>query len=98
LRELAATGTLSPASSVVKLMFAELHRKITEIAVDLEGLPGQLAAPDGAVAAFEESPSAWMQHHLRSWLYLLGGGTSEIQRNHIAEGVLGLPKEPRPAP
>jgi alkylation response protein AidB-like acyl-CoA dehydrogenase len=97
LRELATTGTLSPASSVVKLMFAELHRKITEIAVDLEGLPGQLAAANGAVAALEESPSAWMQHHLRSWLYLLGGGTSEIQRNHIAEGVLGLPKEPRPA-
>ena len=103
LRELATTGTLSPASSVVKLMFAELHRKITEIAVDLEGLPGQLAGADGAlaaksmVAALEDSPSAWMQHHLRSWLYLLGGGTSEIQRNHIAEGVLGLPKEPRPA-
>jgi alkylation response protein AidB-like acyl-CoA dehydrogenase len=97
LRELATTGTLNPASSVVKLMFAELHRKITEVAVDLEGLPGQLAAPNGAAATLGEIPAAWMQHHLRSWTYLLGGGTSEIQRNHIAEGVLGLPREPRNA-
>jgi hypothetical protein len=79
-------------------MFSELYRKITEIAVDLEGLPGQLATSNGAAAALGESPAAWMQHHLRSWSYLLGGGTSEIQRNHIAEGVLGLPREPRNAP
>jgi alkylation response protein AidB-like acyl-CoA dehydrogenase len=96
LRELATTGTLGPASSVVKLMFAELHRRITEVAVEFEGLAGQVVAPEDASAVLEHSAAAWLEHHLRSWIYLLGGGTSEIQRNHIAEGVLGLPKDPRP--
>ena len=93
LRELATTGSLSPASSVVKLMFAELHRKITAAAVDFEGLAGQIVHGAGATARLEDDAAAWLHHHLRSWLYLLGGGTSEIQRNHIAEGVLGLPRE-----
>jgi len=87
LEDLTTTGRLNPASSVVKLMFAELHRKITAAAVDLEGLPGQLVA----------QPGEWLHHHLGSWRYLLGAGTSEMQRNQIAEGVLGLPREPRGA-
>ena len=94
LRELADTGRLSPASSVVKVMFAELHRTITAVAVDIEGLGGQIAATSGD-DELTTSPAAWTLNHLRSWVYLLGGGTSEIQRNQIAEGVLGLPREPR---
>jgi alkylation response protein AidB-like acyl-CoA dehydrogenase len=97
LQDLTTTGRLNPASSVVKLMFAELHRKITAAAVDLEGLPGQLL---GAIVAEEnpaEQPGGWLQHHFGSWRYLLGAGTSEMQRNQIAEGVLGLPREPRGA-
>jgi alkylation response protein AidB-like acyl-CoA dehydrogenase len=93
LRELADTGRLSPASSVVKLLFSQLHRRITDAAVDIEGLPGQLVAGQVGDDHLTSSSAAWLLHHLRSWLYALGGGTNEIQRNHIAEGVLGLPKD-----
>ena len=36
----------------------------------------------------------WMLDHLGSWGLAIGGGTNEIQRNLIAERVLGLPREP----
>jgi alkylation response protein AidB-like acyl-CoA dehydrogenase len=96
LNDLTTTGRLNPASSVVKLMFAELHRKITAAAVDIEGLPGQLVADVVDDEKLAEHPAGWLHHHLSSWRYLLGAGTSEMQRNQIAEGVLGLPREPRP--
>jgi alkylation response protein AidB-like acyl-CoA dehydrogenase len=94
LRKLSETGELSPESSVIKLYFSELHRRIGELAVRMEGLPGQLVADVDKAHDLNVSAAAWMYEHLRSWRYLLGAGTSEIQRNHISEGVLGLPKEP----
>jgi alkylation response protein AidB-like acyl-CoA dehydrogenase len=38
---------------------------------------------------------AWAEHVLGAPGYRLAGGTDQIQRNIIAERVLGLPPEPR---
>jgi alkylation response protein AidB-like acyl-CoA dehydrogenase len=37
---------------------------------------------------------AWTEHVLGAPGYRLAGGTDEIQRNIIAERVLGMPREP----
>lgn len=35
----------------------------------------------------------WQHDYLRSYAYTIEGGTSEIQRNIIAERILCLPKD-----
>lgn len=75
--------SLGSESSLVKVFWSELDIEIHEIALDLLG-------PD--VALDEGHDAAWV----KGWQFSLSGpiyaGTNEIQRNVIAERVLGLPK------
>lgn len=74
-----------PEGSIPKLQWAEANQRLQELAVELQGPYGQLyeGEPDGAY---------WQYGFLRSRANSIEGGTSEIQRNIIAERVLGLPK------
>jgi hypothetical protein len=42
---------------------------------------------------FDLNSSQWVQHYLMSRPQTLAGGTSQIQKNLIAERTLGLPRE-----
>ena len=73
--------------SVSKLLWANWHRELGEIAMDVQGKAGLLL--DGG--RFDE----WQRLFLFSRSDTIYGGSNEIQRNIIAERVLGLPREAR---
>ena len=59
---------------------------------DLAGAAGMLGVQDATAEAVDE----WHWGYLFARALTIGGGTSEVQRNIIAEQLLGLPREPRP--
>jgi alkylation response protein AidB-like acyl-CoA dehydrogenase len=74
-----------PEGSMMKLHYADLGKRVYRLAVDILG-PRSLAMPH------DEDETDWVERQLLSYSMSIGGGTSEIQRNIIAERVLGLPR------
>jgi alkylation response protein AidB-like acyl-CoA dehydrogenase len=75
-----ARGELPGAeSSIVKLFWADLTQELTALALEALGADAQLGG-------------RWQQRMLWSRCASIAGGTNEIQRNIIAQRVLGLPR------
>jgi alkylation response protein AidB-like acyl-CoA dehydrogenase len=92
LAQVAQGGQPGPEASVAKLFWSEYHKRLGEIAMGIVGKDG-LVRPDG-----DDYPTtAWQNVFLASRAGTIYSGTSEIQRNIVAERALGLPREPRPA-
>ncbi|MCA1189460.1 MULTISPECIES: acyl-CoA dehydrogenase family protein [unclassified Saccharopolyspora] len=85
-----AEGTAGPEASIAKLHWATFHRGLGELAVEVAGACGLVAA--GAPYELDEGQRLF----LFSRADTIYGGSNEIQRTIIAERVLGLPKEARP--
>jgi len=76
-------------TSVNKLLRAELEVEIGRLALDIEGRHGALAKGSPGVI----DKGKW-QRQMLSWpAYVIGGGTPNIQKNVIAERLLGLPHD-----
>ena len=78
-----------PEASAGKVTWVDVNQRLQEIAMEIQGPYSQLRR--GSEWAVEGG--AWAHSFLRSRANSIEGGTTEIQKNIIAERVLGLPKD-----
>jgi alkylation response protein AidB-like acyl-CoA dehydrogenase len=81
-------GTPGPEGSIQKVVWSELSQRMQEFAVELQGPAAQLSfkSPRAIAGGYHQ------RMFLRSRADTIYAGTSEIQRNIIAQRVLGLPR------
>jgi alkylation response protein AidB-like acyl-CoA dehydrogenase len=81
-----------PEASVRKALADDHGQEVMGLAHDLAGPAGMVSGtgPGGVVG---ESGATWSHGWLYAQALTIGGGTSVVQRNIIAERVLGLPKD-----
>ncbi len=82
------TGQPGPAGSLQKLGWSELDQRVKAFAVEMLGPSGLLMAGDEQAV----DGGYWSHELLWSRAATIYAGTSEIQRNIIAERVLKLPR------
>jgi alkylation response protein AidB-like acyl-CoA dehydrogenase len=73
-------GVPGPEGSLAKIQWADINQRIGELAMDVLG--GEAVVTD----------PVWTRSMLRARANSIEGGTSEIQRNILAERVLNLPR------
>ena len=81
-------GQPGPEGSYLKLVWSETDQRMKELAIELEGPHAVLAR--GAERALDAG--RWEYEYLWSRAATIYAGTSEVQRNVIAQRVLGLPR------
>ena len=81
-------GSIGPESSLNKIWWSELDVRLHETAMRLLGERAEL--DEGAPGAVDDG--AWVDGFLFALAGPIYAGTNEIQRNVVAERVLGLPR------
>jgi alkylation response protein AidB-like acyl-CoA dehydrogenase len=82
-----AQGSSAPEHSYLKMATSELGKAAYELGMQLQGAHGATRDPERG-----EENGRWVNVFLMSLANTIAGGSSEIQRNIIAQRVLGLPR------
>ncbi|MEZ5169380.1 MAG: acyl-CoA dehydrogenase family protein [Acidimicrobiia bacterium] len=81
------TGAPGPGSMMIKLAYSEARQRLGDLSLAVLDR-GSLAFGDTVVEGADEL----LEERLRTLALTIAAGTSQIQRNIIAERVLGLPR------
>lgn len=92
--DIIARGEPGPASSTSRLFITTFEQDLHEFAVDVLGADALLTREDPSAV----QRGRWINGFLSTRASTIGAGTAEIQRNTIAEQVLGLPRDPAMPP
>jgi alkylation response protein AidB-like acyl-CoA dehydrogenase len=87
-------GGSAPEQALMKAFASEARRNLAMVAAEVQG-PEVLEASPPAVHATTLAPdenTSWIEQYFRTFALTISAGASEIQRNIIAERVLGLPR------
>ena len=79
------------AGMIVKLIGTELRHEIEGLGIDVMGEIG-LGYGDNP---YLKGNGSWQYQYMYYLGLIIGGGTSQIQKNIISERGLGMPKEPK---
>jgi alkylation response protein AidB-like acyl-CoA dehydrogenase len=82
------TGMPGPDGSMAKLFHSEAERRFARLGVDIGGPSGLLGEDDPGVFAQGKHD----ERFLTTFALTIAAGTTQIQKNILAERVLGLPK------
>jgi alkylation response protein AidB-like acyl-CoA dehydrogenase len=87
-------GGSAPEQALMKMFASETRRRLALVAAEVQGVEALVpTANPGVVLPLSTSdPTTWIEQYFRTFGVTISAGSSEIQRNIIAEKVLGLPR------
>ena len=79
-------------ASLVKNAYSQALREYSRLGVRLGGMAEQYRKP---ITFGDLNSGNWMADFMNSYAWSIAGGSEEVQRNIIAERMLGMPREPK---
>jgi alkylation response protein AidB-like acyl-CoA dehydrogenase len=87
-------GGSAPEQALMKMFASEARQRLALVGAEVQGVEALSPMVDAGMVLplSTQDPTSWIEQYFRSFGVTISAGSSEIQRNIIAEKVLGLPR------